>query len=63
MFTEQDAEFDEITADPIRRRANIADLSKRRTVISWCAVVISISAIAESWSGKGVGGVFAAAVA
>jgi uncharacterized membrane protein len=64
MFKRQDEDFDEMIADPIRRRAKIADLSKRRILIFWCAVVISVCAIVEMWSGgtAAIGGVFAAAV-
>ena len=62
MFTKQDNEFDEMAADPIRRRAKIADLSWRRALIFWCGMVMAVCAIIESWSGKGAGGVFAAAV-
>jgi hypothetical protein len=64
MFKRQDDAFDEIAADPIRRRAKIADLSKRRAIVFWCAVVISVCAIAGIWSGKATatGGIFAAAV-
>jgi hypothetical protein len=62
MFKKQDDEFDAMATDPIRRRAQIADLSKRRVMIFWCAVVISICAIAGSWNGKATGAIFAAAV-
>jgi hypothetical protein len=65
MFKRQDEDFDELAADPIRRRAKIADLSWRRTLIGCCALVIMVAAVAEMWSGgKGaIGGVFAAAIA
>jgi hypothetical protein len=65
MFKKQDDDFDEMAADPIRRRKKIADLSKRRVLIGCCAMVISICAVVEIWS-KGeaaTGGIFAAAVA
>ena len=64
MLKKQDADFDEMAADPIRRRAKIADLSWRRTLIACCALVIMFAAVAEMWSGgKGaMGGVFASAI-
>jgi hypothetical protein len=64
MFKKQDEEFDEMAADPIRRRAKIADLSWRRTLIGCCALVIMLAALFEMWGGgKGaIGGVFAAAI-
>jgi hypothetical protein len=64
MFTKQDFEFDEMAADPIRRRAKIADLSWRRAMIFWCAMIVSVCAILELWRGStaAAGGVFAAAV-
>jgi hypothetical protein len=62
MFTKQDERFDQMTFDPTLRRAKIADLSMRRTIIFWCAIVM-VGAIAEMWNGHGAtGGVFAAAV-
>jgi hypothetical protein len=65
MFKKEDEAFDETAADPILRRAKIVDLSRRRTLIGCCALVIMVAAIAEMWSGdKGAtGGVFAAAIA
>jgi hypothetical protein len=63
MFAKHDTEFDEVAADPIRRRAKIADLSTRRAVVFWCAMVIGVAAIVECWEGKGAMGVFAAATA
>jgi len=63
MFTKQDTEFDEMAADPIRRRARITDLSWRRTLIFWCAMVMAVAAIFSSWSGKDAGVIFGAAVA
>ena len=63
MFTKQDTEFEEMAADPIRRRAKIADLSWRRTLIFWCALVMAVAAIFASWGGKDAGVIFAAAVA
>ena len=70
MFAKQDAEFDKIAADPIRRRAAIADFSKRRSIIGICAMVISACVVLELWCGSktpaggvvAAGGVFAAAV-
>jgi len=62
MFTKHDERFDQMTFDPTLRRATIAALSKRRTIIFWCAIVMTVCAFPEMWSGKGTGGVFAAAV-
>jgi hypothetical protein len=64
MFKKQDEEFDEIAADPIRRRAKIADLSKRRIIFFWSAIIMSIAVITEIWGGKAgaIGGVFAGAI-
>jgi hypothetical protein len=45
MFTKYEDSFDEIAADPARRRIAIADISRRRTIVGWCAVVMSICAI------------------
>ena len=64
MFKKQDEEFDEMVADPVRRRAKIADLSRRRTGIGFCAIGVTVCAIASAWCGKVTGGVaisFAAA--
>jgi hypothetical protein len=64
MFKKQDEEFDEIAADPIRRRAKIADLSWRRTLLGCCALVMMVAALTGMWSGGrgAIGGVFAAAI-
>jgi len=64
MFKKQDEAFDETAADPGRRRAKIADLSWRRTLIGCCALVVNLAALVGVWSGgRGVaGGVLAAAL-
>ena len=45
-----------MAADPGRRRAAIADLSKRRTILFWCATLITVcavlSACASGMAGK-----------
>jgi hypothetical protein len=46
MFTKFDKWFAETAADPARRRAAIADYSKRRTLLFWCAVASSVCALA-----------------
>ena len=64
MFKKQDEDFDEMAADPVRRRAKIADLSWRRTWIGCCALVIMFAAVAEMWSGgkEAIAGAFAGAI-
>ena len=46
MFTKFDKWFEETAADPARRRAAIADYSRRRIILFWCAVLSSVCAIA-----------------
>ena len=67
MFTKQDEQFDQMAADPVRRREGIAGLSRRRDVMFWCAVVMTLCALATFFmslrsarSGAAIG--FAAAV-
>lgn len=65
MFTKEDKHFEEMAVAPVRRRAAIADLSRRRSIIGICAMVFTVVAILELWSGGGkaaAGGAFAAAV-
>ncbi len=45
MFARQDEQFDRMAADPARRRAGIADLSLRRSVLFCCAVVMTLCAL------------------
>ncbi len=65
MFAKIDAEFDEMLADPVRRRAKIVSLTKRRTVIFICATVIAICTVLQLWSGSkaAAAAVFSAAAA
>jgi hypothetical protein len=51
MFKKQDDDFDELVADPVRRRAQIVSLSQRRTVVFICASVLAICALIEIWAG------------
>jgi len=44
--TKHDKWFEETAADPIRRRAAIADYSKQRMVLICCALVSTAAAIA-----------------
>ena len=64
MFKRYDEQFERTAADPLRRRATIGDLSQRRTVLFWCALVTSVCGIVGSFSGKAAmaGLWFAAAV-
>jgi|ERR1039457_2182458 hypothetical protein len=56
MNTKSNKWFEETAADPARRRAAIGDMSKRCTILFWCAMVISacviISIFASNMSGK-----------
>jgi len=45
MFNKQDEQFDQMAADPARRRAGIADLSSRRNLMFWCAVGMTLCAL------------------
>jgi hypothetical protein len=67
MFTKQDEQFDQMAADPVRRREGIAGLSWRRNMMFWCALVMTLCALATffmsvrtSRGGAAIG--FAAAV-
>ena len=64
MFKRYDEQFQRIATDPLRRRAAIDDLSQRRTILFWCALVSSVCAIVDGFSGKPAmaGLYFAAAV-
>jgi hypothetical protein len=46
MFTKYTKWFEETAADPVRRRAAIADYSKRRTILICCALVATVCAFA-----------------
>jgi threonine/homoserine/homoserine lactone efflux protein len=59
MFTKYDEEFSETAADPMRRLAAITDLTNRRTILFWCACVISLVTIASSFGSKPAGGALA----
>jgi hypothetical protein len=64
MFKKEDEKFDEIAADPIRRRSAIADRSWRRTLIGSCAWVTSIAALVGILTGGrgAIAGVFCATI-
>lgn len=64
MFTKHDLRFEETAADPMRRAAAIADLSNRRTIMFWCACIVSLATIASVFGSKSAGGVigFSAAI-
>jgi hypothetical protein len=62
MFKKQDEEFDEMIADPVRRRAKIADLSWRRTCIGVCAIGFTVCTVASAWCAKGAGGMGVVAI-
>jgi sorbitol-specific phosphotransferase system component IIBC len=46
MFTKYNKWFEQTAADPTRRRAAIADFTKRRAILFCCALVITGSALA-----------------
>jgi hypothetical protein len=46
MNTEYNKRFEETAADPVRRRAAIADFSKQRTLLICCALVATVATIA-----------------
>ena len=52
MFTKQDEKFAETAADPVRRVAAITDLTSRRTILFWCALLITLVMGASSFGGK-----------
>ena len=62
MFTKSDIRFEEIAADPVRRRAKIVELSRSRILFFWCFIVSAIGALLCSWSGKASGSILAAAL-
>jgi hypothetical protein len=45
MFKRYDEQFERTAADPLRRRAAIGDLSLRRTILFWCALVTTACAL------------------
>lgn len=53
MFTRQDDQFSEMALNPERRRAAIADLSQRRTIITWIAIFMFALGFLESWMPRG----------
>ena len=44
MFATSDKHFDEMAADPVRRRKGIRDLSFRRNLLFGCAMVTTLCA-------------------
>ena len=64
MFKRYDEQFERTSTDPLRRREAISDVSLRRTILFWCALVSSVCATVGSFSGKSAmaGLWFAAAV-
>jgi hypothetical protein len=46
MFTKQDEEFDQTAADPTRRREAIVDFSRRRNIMFWAAIGMTLCALA-----------------
>lgn len=63
MFKNNDQEFAEIAADPVRRRAAIADLAGRCKTVSNCAGVASVGLIVATIANPQGSGVLAGCVA
>jgi hypothetical protein len=51
LFTKSDEQFDQIVADPVRRRTAIADRSKIRAFFFWCAGLLTLLSGASSVEG------------
>ena len=64
MFKQSDADYDEMMVDPIRRRARIASLTKRRPFLFCCIMVIVACAVIDMWTGEkgAMTGVFGTAI-
>ena len=64
MFIKEDETFTRTATDPFRRRESIADLTRRRKILFWCALLMSVGLCVSSYIGKpmGVGLAFATAV-
>ena len=52
MLTKLDAKFDDIVADPIRRRDKIASLSWGRILLLLVATLLSVFFLIGVWKGK-----------
>ena len=62
MLIKQDEAFDQTAADPVARRAAIADLTSRRTLLFWASVIASIGVIVTSFRAGSAAGAFTAAI-
>jgi len=56
MFTKYDQQFDEMAADPVRRREAIARLTTHRNRMFWLALFIMLLAFMEFWRQRSTGG-------
>jgi hypothetical protein len=56
VFLRADERFAEVSADDMRRRSAINNYPWRRTLLFWCAVVLSIGAVATSFTSTAGGG-------
>jgi hypothetical protein len=56
MFKKIDEEFDEMAADPTRRREGIARITLRRDVMCWCAVGMTLVALPFFFSNRSPAG-------
>jgi hypothetical protein len=64
MFKKFDNDCEDMVADPIRRRAKIALITKRRPFIFCCVMLVFVCAAVTMFEGgkAGIGGVFGAAI-
>ena len=51
LFTKSDEQFDQLVTDPERRRTAIADRSKIRAALFWCASLITLLSGASGLEG------------
>lgn len=52
MFIKEDETFTRTATDPFRRRESIADLTRRRKILFWCALTMALLMVASSFGNK-----------
>jgi hypothetical protein len=63
MFSEKDKQFDQMAADPVRRREGIAELSQRRNLTFWVTLILTGCALVTFYcSGNNTSGAVPAAL-